>query len=125
MLPSTRQYTIRFIVAMGLYLVTLPLTLWLSSLAGDSWWRFAAYLLVLPSLILIARAVWRYVAEADELQSRKIVESLAIAFAGGSILTFTWGMLEHVGAPTLPIIWAMPVYMGCWLVASLIVNRRY
>ncbi|EPH03319.1 hypothetical protein HMPREF1531_01378 [Propionibacterium sp. oral taxon 192 str. F0372] len=126
MTPSAKRYLIRFGVAMGLYLVGLPLAIWLGTLAGsNNPWRFVAYLLVAPSVVLVIRAVRLLVVEADELQSRKLVESLAIAFAGGSVLTFSWGLLETVGAPSLPIIWAMPVYMACWGLATIVVSRRY
>ncbi|OYN92207.1 hypothetical protein [Parenemella sanctibonifatiensis] len=125
MTATNRRYLIRFAIGMAAYAITLPLAMWLLSVLGDSPWRPAAMLLVLPSLVLIVRAVWSYVREADERESRQVVESLAIGFAGGSMLTFSWGLFSQAGLPQLSIIWAMPVYMACWLIASLVVARRY
>ncbi|GAB3623321.1 hypothetical protein GCM10027418_14030 [Mariniluteicoccus endophyticus] len=123
---ADRAYLRRFAVGMGSYVLLLPLAMWLARgpLAGSPG-RFAAVLLVIPSALVIVWALWRYVREADELQARMLVESLAIAFAAGSVLTFTWGMLQTVGAPDLSWTFVMPVSMGAWAIATALVRRRY
>lgn len=123
---SGRAYLSRFAAGMGSYLLLLPLALWLArGPLRDSPVRYAAALLVVPSMLVIVWAVWRLVREADELEARQLVESLALTFAAGSILTFTWGILQTVGAPAVSWLWVMPVYMVCWLVARFVVRSRY
>lgn len=121
---ATRNYTRRFVAALASYAVLLALGIWLANLAGPSPWRFAAMLLPVPGLLAVVWAVWRYVREADEMQARDLVESLAIGFGGGSALTFSYGLLQTVGAP--PINWMMVwvVYAACWLAGSLVTRMR-
>ena len=126
MTRAGRAYLVRFAVGMGSYLLLLPLALWLArGPLHDSPGRFAAALLVVPSMLVIVWAVWRLAHETDELQARMLVESLAIAFAAGSVITFTWGMLQAVGAPAVSWIWVTPVYLTCWGIATAVVRRRY
>lgn len=123
---ADKAYLRRFAIGMGSYVLLLPLAMWLGHgpLAGSPL-RFVAALLVVPSMLVIVWAVWRLAHDADELQSRMLVESLAIAFAAGSVLTFTWGMLQTMGAPALSWIFVMPVYMIAWAVATAVVRSRY
>lgn len=120
----TKNYGRRLGVALAVYVVSL-IVVWLvvDRLPGPG--RFAAVALAIPSLVLMVRAVWLYAKESDELQRRQLLESLAIAFAVGSLVTFTWGLMETVGAPRLPIMMAMPVYFVAWAIAQVIVQRQY
>lgn len=120
----TQRYLTRLAVALVLYLVPLFVGMTLADMLGGPW-RFITMIAVVPGVVLVAWAIWRYAADVDEMQSRKLVESLALAFAAGSVLTFTWGLFETVGAPPLGIIWAMPIHMVCWAISAVIVNRRY
>lgn len=126
MTRASRAYLVRFAVGMGSYVLLLPLAMWLAQgPLRDSPGRFAAALLVVPSMLVVVWAVWKLVREADELQARMLVESLALGFAAGSVLTFTWGMLQTVGAPALSWTWVTPVYLSCWGLATAVVRNRY
>ncbi len=91
----------------------------------DSPWRYAAVLLPLPAVIAAAWALWRYVIEADELQSRLLLEGLGIAVAGTSISSFAYGMLQTVGAPALGWVWVLPLLMAWFGVGALVTTLRY
>ncbi|GAB3704106.1 hypothetical protein [Mariniluteicoccus flavus] len=122
---ADRAYLMRFGVAMGAYVVLTPLVAFLLHRFPETPWRLAAVALLVPPMIGVAWAVARFARDADELQSRILTESLAIAFALGSLLCFTWGWLELAGAPRIPIMFALPVYCACWLAAHVWVRRRY
>ncbi len=123
---SGKRYTIRFAFAMTAYivlmLVNLPLT---NSLSADSPWRYVTILLPIPAVMAVAWALWRYVVESDELQSRQLLEGFGIAFAGTAICSFAYGMLQIVGAPPLSWIWVTPLLLAWFGVASFITWLRY
>lgn len=105
-------------MAMVAYVLLLFAGIALAQAAGDSLWRFAAMALPLPAIGGLVWAVARFAAEADEMQSADLARSLAIAFGAGSAITFTYGIMQAVGAPELSWLWVWPVYAVCWLAAS-------
>jgi hypothetical protein len=78
-----------------------------------------------PALVAVIWAVSAYLREADEFQSRSAVESLAIAFGGGSLTTFTYGLMQIVGAPELNWTFVWVVYALWWVIGGVVVRRRY
>ena len=122
---ASRRYGIRFGITMGAYVVLLFAGIFLAQLAGSSPWRFAAMALPVPALFGVVWAVLGYLREADEFQSKSLVESLAVAFAGGSVTTFTYGLMQFVGAPVLNWTWVWLVYALWWVVGGVLVRRRY
>lgn len=122
---ASRRYAIRLGAAMASYAVLLVLAiLWVNNATGSPW-RFVAMALPVPALVAVVWAVVAYLREADEFQSRSTVESLAIAFGGGSLTTFTYGLMQIVGAPELNWTFVWVVYGVWWLIAGAIVRRRY
>lgn len=115
---ASRRYLLRFGLAMGAYVVLLLAGMALAQFAGDSPWRFAAMALPVPAILGIVWAVARYGVEADEMQSADLARSLAIAFGAGSALTFTYGIMQVVGAPPMNWVFVWVVYAVCWLVAG-------
>lgn len=122
---ASRRYAIRFTVAMVSYAVLLILGILWATHAEGSPWRFVAMALPVPALVAVIWAVITYLREADEFQSRSTVESLAIAFGGGSFTTFTYGLMQFVGAPELNWTWVWMVYAMWWVIAGVVVKRRY
>ncbi len=122
---ASRRYGIRFGIAIGAYVVLLVVGILLAQHAGSSSWRFAAMALPVPALIGVVWSVWANLRESDEFQSRSTVEALAVAFAGGSVTTFTYGLMQAVGAPQLNWMFAWVVYALWWIVGGVIVRRRY
>lgn len=122
----TRAYAKRLTLSLAAYVVLLTAALITLSLIGtDSPWRWAVMLLPVPGLALTVWAIARQVLDSDELQSRITVQAMAVAFAAGSAITFTYGLLQLVGAPTLSWTLVWPVYAVCWLVSQFLVGRRY
>ena len=121
-----RRYAVRLGLALGAYVVLLLVAVAIVVRVGDaSPWRWAALALPLPALVLVVLAVGRYVVEADELRSRILTQSMSIAFAAGSALTFGYGLMQIGGAPQVSWLWVWPVYAACWIVAQAVVSRRY
>jgi fluoride ion exporter CrcB/FEX len=110
---------------MGAYGVLLTLGIVFAKLAGDSPWRFAAMALPVPALIGVVWAMLNYLREADEFQSKSIVEALAVGFAGGSVTTFTYGLMQLVGAPQANWTFVWMVYALWWIIGGVLVRRRY
>ncbi|MPM38969.1 hypothetical protein SDC9_85600 [bioreactor metagenome] len=106
-----RAYAIRFGTASVLYtvlmLVGMPLA---RSQPAGSFARYALVCLPVIGVAIGVRALWRLVHEADELQSRRLMEALNVSIAGTILVTFCLGMMQVVGAPALPWFWVIPVW---------------
>jgi len=122
---ASRRYAIRFTVAMASYAVLLILGIFWAINAASSPWRFVAMALPVPALVGVIWSVITYLREADEFQSRSTVESLAVAFGGGSLTTFTYGLMQFVGAPELNWTWVWVVFAIWWVIGGVVVKRRY
>ena len=107
--PSTRRYLLRFSVAMAAYCVLLPVALSAGRAVAPPW-NMACALLVLPSVVLMVRAVGQFFQEVDELARKVMVESLALGFVIGTDLSF---------------LWAFAILMAGWLIGSFLARRRY
>lgn len=122
---SGRRYTVRFVIAMVSYVVLLLVGLTIARAVPESPWRYAAVLLPVPAVVALTWALWRFVVEADELQARMLLEALGIAVAGSAICSFTYGMLQLVGAPQLGWIWVVPLLMAWFGVGAIASSVRY
>ncbi|HIT74932.1 MAG TPA: hypothetical protein IAA98_05045 [Candidatus Avipropionibacterium avicola] len=118
-----RRYATRFTIGMATYVVLLVVAL-LAADRLDGIARMLVMLLPVPGVLLVAWALWRYLVDADEMVRRDQLVSLALAFGLGSIITFTYGLLQLAGAPELGWVWVFPVYAGCWLLAHLVQTLR-
>lgn len=88
-------------------------------------WGWVIMLIPVPALIGVGWAVLRWVRASDELQSKITVESLAIGFGLGSLITFSYGLLQVAGAPTLSWLFVWPVYAACWIIGRFVAGRHY
>lgn len=122
---AARAYRVRLFGSLCIYAVLLAVAIWAATMMPGSPWRFAVMALPVPALVATVWAVGRWVGESDEFESRQLMESLAIGFAGGSLLTFTYGLMQSVGAPPLNWMLVWPVYAACWLIGRAIVWWRY
>ncbi len=119
-----RRYNRELTLALLGYAVLLVAALLLLGVAEGPW-RYAAALLPVPAVAGVAWAVVRWVRGSDELQSRITTESMAIGFGLGSLLTFSYGLLQVAGAPEVSWLFVWPVYGACWLVGRLVAGTRY
>ncbi|OYO04109.1 hypothetical protein [Enemella evansiae] len=123
---SAAAYAWRFGLAVALYtvlvLVALPLARWLPEGSPQR------YLLAcLPALGVLVGiwALWRYLAEVDEFQSKKLLHSLAFSVAGTVLVTVMVGFAQSVGAPALPWIWVTPLWAVLFGIGTAITAWRY
>lgn len=108
---SGRAYTIRFLLAAAVYTALMLIGLPLARRQPDG--SLVRYVLAcLPALgvALGIWALWHFVNEADEFQSRKLMQALAVSIAGTLFVTFCIGMAQSVGAPALPWFWVLPLW---------------
>lgn len=119
------NYGTRFAFGMGGYAMLLVVGIIVVQGIPDSPWRYLVMALPVPALIWVVVSVGLYLRDADELQAKILLESLGIGFAGGSLITFTWGLMQAVGAPEVNWMLVFPVYAACWLIGRLVAGRRY
>lgn len=121
----TRRYRIRLFSAIGAYAVLLGIAILGVQRLGTSGWRWLIMALPLPAIVAVIIAVWRWVRDTDELQSKIQLQAIAIGFAGGSALTFSYGLMQIAGAPDLSWTFVWPVYAACWLIGLALARSRY
>ncbi len=119
-----RRYAVRLTAAMSAYVVTVVAAALALPLLPEPA-RYVVMALPMVPAAFVALAVLRYTREADEMQRRIVLESLAAAFALGSLLTFGYGLLQVAGAPDVSWMYVWPVYAGSWLLFGLLARRRY
>ncbi|MDN5724825.1 MAG: hypothetical protein L0G99_02685 [Propionibacteriales bacterium] len=119
------RYGRRLAIGFVAYATLLVAGILMAQAIPDSPWRFVAMLLPVPALVIVVAAVWRYLRDADELQGRMLLESLEIGFAGGSLITLTWGLMQAVGAPAVSWTLVFPVYAACWLIGRAVAGWRF
>lgn len=121
---ATRRYRREFVAAIMVYGALVALGVALLGDASQQWWRFAVALAPVLGLVLVVAAGWRWLRDQDELVRTIVLESLAIAFAAGTVLTFAYGLAQTVGAPRANWMLAILPYGLAWAVTQPIVSRR-
>lgn len=116
-----KRYAVRFSLGIALYAVLLVVAIIIGPQV-DGTVRMLVMLLPLPGVLFIAWALLRYLLDADEMVRRDQLVSIALAFGLGSILTFTYGLLQTAGAPQISWLWVWPVYAGCWLTSRVVLH---
>lgn len=96
-----------------------------NALPEASAWRYLTVLLPVPAVIAGTWALWRFVVETDEFQSRQLLESLGIAVAGTVVTSFAYGMLQFVGAPQLNWVWITALLMVWFGIGAMVTRLRY
>ena len=110
---------------MGPYVALLLLSIYLLQRNPEAWWRGLAAVLPAIPAALVVLAVVRYVERLDELQRRIHLGALAFAAGVTAILTFTWGLLENAGFPTISMLWVFPLMCALWGVGAAVAAYRY
>ena len=123
--PGAKRYLRSLRVAMTVYAVTLLLGVSFVREFPHSAWRWLAMLLPVAPAVFALVSILRFIGAMDELQRRIHLEGLGVAFATTILATLTYGLLERVGAPPLPIIWVCPVMVGLWGIGNAAARARY
>lgn len=104
-------YAWRFGAAIVVYSVLVLLALPLArQLPAGSPQRYLVASLPALGVIVGIWALWRYVVEADEFQSRKLLQSLAFSVAGTVLVAVIVGFIQSVGGPGIEWTWVTPVW---------------
>jgi len=124
-----RRYFRDFIPPMAAYVVVMLVWRRLLGLVDAGWLRLLVALLPAALILLVMRAVARYVRDADEMQRRIELESIGVAagVTGGGYMTA--GFLQIAGLIQAPATSAMlmvfPALCLSYGIARLFVVRRY
>lgn len=124
-----RRYLREFLPAMAAYIVVLPLSIIvLQRVALTPAWRALVVLLPVLPVLLVVRAVARYMRGLDELQQRIQLQAVSITCAVIATGTFALGFLQ--GANILPSVpgqmtWVLPAMFAVWGIVVGIISRRY
>lgn len=122
---NTKQYYIEFLTCMIMYTIAVFFSVWyVINHEGSAWRAWVALLPILPA-ILATIAVIRALKKMDELQQKIQLISFAISFAIVGLSTFTYGFLENVGFPSIPLIWIFPFMIVTWGITTQIVSRNF
>lgn len=124
-----RQYYRDFVPPMLAYVVVMLVWKRLLDAVGPSWLRVLIALLPALLVVLVIRAMARYVRGADELQRRIELESVAIAAALVAAVYMTAGFLQSAGLIAVPaaaaMLWVFPLLCAGYGLIKVAIARRY
>lgn len=124
-----KRYTREVMLAMAGYVVLLVLSILLLKRVEDGLLRALIALLPVPPMMLVLRAMIRYIRDADELQQRIELEAVSFATAFISLLYLTGGFLQSAKVIDVPsnvaMIWVFPLVCLSYGLAKAVVARRY
>ncbi|WP_244479229.1 hypothetical protein [Stenotrophomonas terrae] len=124
-----KRYTREVMLAMAGYMVLLVASSLLLKRVDEPLLRALVALLPVPPVVLMLRAMVRYIRDVDELQQR--IELEAVSFATGfvSLVYLTGGFLQVAKVIDIPagaaMIWVFPLVCLAYGLAKAVVVRRY
>lgn len=125
---AVKKYRNSLIIAFTAYgLALFGVNSYLSGTGADlPTWQMALLVLVpMIPVYLFARAVVEFSRSWDELQRRKAMDAVLVAFVVVGFGTFAYGFLEGVGFPKLDTIWILPMLLAVQGLAQIFVARKY
>ncbi|MGB6229863.1 MAG: hypothetical protein WBF53_07025 [Litorimonas sp.] len=77
-------------------------------------------------VLMMLAAVWRYIAEVDEVARHYSIQSMMVALFGVLALSGSWGLVElfNEDLPRLPVFWLFPTFFALFGLAGAIGFRR-
>ena len=124
-----KRYTREVMLAMGGYVVLLVLSILLLKRVEDGLLRALIALLPVPPMMLVLRAMIRYIRDVDELQQRIELEAVSFATAFISLVYLTGGFLQSAKVIDVPssmaMMWVFPLVSLSYGLAKAVVARRY
>jgi hypothetical protein len=125
----------QFVLAMGAFVILLPLTFMgmalLADRAGtrslilDTSLRYFIFLIPVVPVFFAVNAFARALGELDEFQRKVQLEALTFSLGGTALLTFTYGFMEYAGAPHVNLMFVLPLGAFLWFVGLVLTQRRY
>lgn len=124
-----KRYTREVMLAMGGYVVLLVLSILLLKRVEEGLLRVLIALLPVPPMMLVLRAMIRYIRDVDELQQRIELEAVSFATAFISLIYLTGGFLQSAKVIDVPssmaMMWVFPLVCLSYGLAKGVVARRY
>lgn len=124
-----KRYTREVMLAMAGYVVLLVVSMLLLKRIDDTALRALVALLPVPPMVLVLRAMVRYIRDVDELQQRIELEAVSFATAFISLVYLTGGFLQSAKVIDVPsnvaMIWVFPLVCVAYGLAKAVVARRY
>ena len=119
-----RRYAVEFSVAIMAYVIVIFLSrhFWHAASGG---WQVAIALVPLIPIAFVVVAVARFLGGTDELERRKIVDSLALAGVATALLALSYGLMEGEGLPRPSAWWTYVTFMVSWIGAGFFVRGRF
>ncbi|MDE2934174.1 MAG: hypothetical protein OXS47_09960 [Chloroflexota bacterium] len=120
-----RSYNREMILGFVVYGVLVAISSFVVDANPDAGWRYAIAPLPMIPAVFMVMAYVRYFRSADELQQRIGLESLAFAFGGTFIVTFTYGFLDIAGLHRISWIWVWAVMATLWIIGGFLARKRW
>lgn len=121
-----RRYQVELFLALGAYALVLAGAIAvIENGAVEGTMRTLVALAPMIPVVGVVWAVLRQFRRMDELQRRLQFEGLAFAFVGTALLSLSYGFLETVGFPRLPMFTVWPVMGALWGLGAWIASRRF
>lgn len=122
---AVKRYMRELFLSSAAYVLLIIVSTLITRVFLDSPWRgLVAVTPVVPAIFMVMAFV-RYLNGIDELQQR--IQLMAIGFSAGvtGLLTFTYGFLENVGFPHIPLLWIFPTLILLWGLGAAFFSRKY
>jgi len=109
---NARRYLVEFGSAMIAYVVVILVSGAVVDAHPTAGWRFAVVVTpVVPGLL----ALWAVIRHVRRLDERRVqLEAATVAGLGTGLITFTYGFLEEAGAPAVPLVLVLPLFIALW-----------
>ncbi|USJ02681.1 hypothetical protein MUG10_11835 [Xanthomonas prunicola] len=124
-----RRYYREFGVPMLLYVLVMLFWRYLLGHVGPNWARVLIALLPAVLVVLVIRAVARYVRDSDEMQRRIELEAIAIAaglISGGYMTAGFLQAAELIDVPaSVAMLWVFPLLCAIYGITKSIHARRF
>ncbi len=122
---NKKKYLIEFGTSIGIYSAAIFFSIsFIRSHPDSPLNTWIALLPVLPTAFAIC-AVIRALKSLDELQQRLQGMSLMISFTLVGFGSFSYGLLENVGFPSIPTLWIFPLMIATWGLVTPMIARGY
>lgn len=120
-----RVYLRRIAIASVVYTILIIGTRVLLRSIDDT--RLRPLVSVLPILPVLFGffALIQFVREMDELQRKIQLDAMVFSLGLTGVITFTLGLLEGVGVPSLSMTWVLPLSIALWGIGLALASRRY
>ena len=124
--PASKTYNREYLTAMITYAVMLIVSaLLIKHVSSAPGWSILLALVPLIPLLFALRAFLRFFQRIDELQKRIQLEALALSFGITCVVTWSYGLLEYAGFPSLSWIWVPAIMLILWDIGVYVASRRY